>query len=1142
MPSKIREYEVPLGLLRLLRTGNSSVAKRNTPHFMLRFFLAFTILLFTGNDLTAQRWASMLHEGRANFYEIQDAFEADWSGMDTVRGSGWKPYKRWEFDTEERVYPSGEFPPRHQVYSEYYKFMETKGRAPEVQSRSNGNWEELGPKNWQGIGGWNPGNGRVNFIYEEPGNPNTIYLGTPAGGLWRTEDSGQNWSPLTDQLPSMGVSGIAVDPNNSDIIYIATGDRDANDYNGVGVLKSTDYGETWQTTGMAWNISDGVKSNWLIMHPNDSQTLYLASNDGLYKSTDGADSWQLLLTGNIREVALHPENAEIVYAVTNRFYRSENGGNNFSTISDGLAPSSEINRLSLAVTPAMPDYVYVLAGDDNTSGYRGMYRSTDSGLTFTEQSDSPNILGYSSDGSSEGGQSWYDLALAASPTNGNRVITGGINVWRSNDGGSSYSPISHWVYPTDIGYTHADIHFIRYYGNRLYCGSDGGVFVSEDNGTTWNDLSAGIGITQLYRMDFSELDPYNILVGTQDNGTNILSDSTFFHVLGGDGNGAAVNNDNPDILYASYPYGSLEISNDGGDSFSGLSNEIEENGLWVTPFVLDPSDQNILYAGYQNIWRHTQTDGWEQISQTGGAPFRTLSIAPSDNNYIYGSKSNDIYRTTDGGENWEVLSDHLPNLNITEIAINPGSPEHIIVTLSGYSNGEKVFESFNAGDDFENVSYNLPNIPVNCATFDETAENGIYIGTDAGVFFTSNELASWVDYMEGLPKTKVRQLKISQAADKIRAGTYGRGIWESDLYSPSGLPPEAQFSSDVTILCVGDSVQFTDQSYNAAPGWTWTFEGGDPVVSNERDPIVYYFTEGIYSVTLEVQNPNGSDFHTVTNYVYVFGDGLIPPYSESFEMIDALEDNQWIVNNPDNDVAWQLNQSVGYESSQSAWIDNFQNSTGRIDELPSEAYDLTDAGDVYISFKVAYAQRNELNNDRLRLYISNDCGESWTIRGQWKGLTTLPTAPPTSEPFVPTQESDWQEIMVPNVTSTFFGPNFRFMFEFLNDNGNNIYIDDINLHMSPVGIEENKSVVSSFEMFPNPARGQTTIEFALSEPSNVSYHLLDASGRTLRESSFGQQPEGTHRHTIHTYELAKGMYIMRLQVDGESLTRKLFIE
>lgn len=1109
---------------------------------MIRIIILTAIFTLTFFCTNAQKWAEMLHDGRANFYEIQEEFESTWSGMESERGSGWKPFKRWEYETEERVYPSGEFPPRHQLFTELQKFNSYKeGRVGE-NTRSQGSWEELGPLSWQNQSGWNPGIGRVNFIYEEPGNQNTIYVGTPAGGLWRSEDGGNSWTPLTDLLPSMGVSGIAVDPGNTDVIYIATGDRDANDYNGVGVLKSTDYGQSWQTTGMGWNISDGLKSNWLIMHPTDAQTLFLASNDGLYRTTDGAESWQSVLNGNIREVEFHPENPEIVYAVSNRFYRSENGGTSFSTINDGFPSSSQINRLSLAVSAVTPDYVYVLAGEEATSGYRGTYFSDNTGLSFTEQSAQPNIMGYSTDGSSSGGQSWFDIALAASQTNPFRIVTGGINVWRSNNAGVDYSPQSHWVFPSQIGYTHADIHFLRYYGNRLYCGSDGGIFVSTNDGNSWTDLSAGIGNTQLYRMAFSESEPYNIMVGTQDNGTNLLNSQTFTHLLGGDGNGAAVNDDNPDVLYAAYPYGSITMSTDAGASFEGISDPIDENGLWVTPFVLDPNNQNILYAGYQNIWKHTEQDGWEVISSFGGGSFRALAVAPSNSDYLYAARGSTLYMTSDGGTSWENISTDLPNLNITDIAVSPTNPEYLIVTCSGYTNGNKVYASSNAGGSFENISYNLPNIPANAVTFDNTSENGVYVGTDIGVFYTNDNLANWIDFMDGLPRTKVRQLLISESIGKIRAGTFGRGIWESDLYSPSDQPPIAGFASNLQVVCAGDSVEFTDLSFNASPGWNWTFEGGSPSVSDERNPVVYFEEGGIYTVSLEVSNDNGSDTETQTNFIIVYGEGQTPPYSESFESFNDLFSNLWVSDNPDDNVTWELNDNIGFSSSQSIWVDNLESVSGQIDEISSPTIDLSNAGAATLSFKVAYAQQNELNNDRLRLYISHDCGETWTLRGQWKGTTDLPTASATSAPFVPETTEDWQFIEVTAITSTFFVPQFRFKFEWLNDNGNNVYIDDINLTMSPVGIEETVSDIGYFELYPNPARGQTTLHFDLPESQNMSYSILDATGRVINESQLGNLPNGEHRFVVHTYDLSSGLYFVKLQSGESAEVRKLFIE
>lgn len=558
--------------------------------------------------------------------------------------------------------------------------------------------------------------------------------------------------------------------------------------------------------------------------------------------------------------------------------------------------------------------------------------------------------------------------------------------------------------------------------------------------------------------------------------------------------------------------------------------------------ILDPSDQTVLYAGFQNLWKHTLGSGWETLTQSGGVSFRALAVAPSNSSFIYGAKGGTFHRTTNGGESWEVFADQLPGLSITDIAVNPENHEHVIITTSGYTQGAKVYESYDAGTHFNNVSFNLPNIPANAVVFENSDYTGIYVGTDAGVFYTNDDLANWVDFMDGLPKTKVRQLLIAESIGKVRAGTFGRGIWESDLYVPNTDPPVANFSSNTTVICVGDSIQFSDLSFNASPGWNWTFEGGFPENSTTRDPSVSFFNEGVFGVSLTVNNANGEDSVTETNYVVVLGSGEIPPYSESFESISDIYENFWLEINPDNDVTWELNNTVGFSSGQSIWLNNLESSSGRVDEIQSPSIDLSNAASASLTFRVAYAQRNSTNDDRLRLYISHNCGETWTIRGQWKGTTDLPTATATVEPFTPGDDDEWQYIEVDNITPTFLGPNFRFMFQLTNDNGNNIYIDDINLNMLLVGVEENEEYFSALDLYPNPARGQTNLEFSTPKSEEVSYSVHDGTGRELLSKNLGYLPSGEHRVVIHTYALARGMYYLTLRSGDAQTSRKLFID
>ena len=268
------------------------------------------------------------------------------------------------------------------------------------------------------------------------------------------------------------------------------------------------------------------------------------------------------------------------------------------------------------MTPANPEYVYLLAGRNSDSGFYGLYHSANSGLNFSQRSNSPNILGYAPDGSSSGGQSWYDLALAASPTNPDEIFSGGVNIWRSTDGGFNWNINTYWIY-TDPAYpyVHADIHTLDFHGDRLFAGADGGIFYTDDRGATWTDISAGMATMQFYRFGGYPGDAGLLIGGAQDNGTNRYNSGQWYHVLGADGMEAAIDYSDPNIMYCCIQNGGLRRSFDGGNSWGDITGGISGNGAWVTPYVIDPHHPQILYAGYSNLWKSTNRgSSWSQIS------------------------------------------------------------------------------------------------------------------------------------------------------------------------------------------------------------------------------------------------------------------------------------------------------------------------------------------------------------------------------------------------------------------------------------------------------------------------------------------------------------------------------------------------
>lgn len=835
-----------------------------------------------------------MNDSKTDFYEVQNFFNQAWGNQPYKRGNGWKQFKRWEAFMEPRVHPSGKRPPAYMAWQEHFDF---KRKYPRSSVLRAGNWQPLGPDSWQTIS-YNPGNGRVNVVAQDPNNPNTLYCGVPSGGCWKSTNGGSSWTPLTDQLPVLGVSAITINHANSNVVYIGTGDGDGSDTYSIGVLKSTDGGASWNTTGLAWLISNNRVIRRMVMHPTNPDILWVASSAGIFKTTDGGNTWSQPSSENVYDIEIHPTNPNILYAASDRFFRSADGGNTWQLVTTGLPGTGDVNRASIAVSPHQPDYVYFLAGSDADASFFGLYRSTNAGVSFSLRSNSPNIFCYALDGNDTGGQSWYDIALAVSPTNAEEVHAGGINVWKSTDGGTTWDIKTHWYYPPPVGYVHADIHTLDFFNGVLYCGSDGGLFKSTNGGNDWTDISQGLEIMQFYRFGGTPQNANLLIGGAQDNGTNRYNAGQWTHVIGADGMEAAIDYSNSQIMYGAIQNGGLRRSNDGGQNFTDITGTINDAGAWVTPYVIDPVSPNILYGGFLQLWKTTDRgDNWTQISNFATvANIRSIAVAPSNNQVIYVGTYTDIYRTTDGGANWTTVTNNLPSAAKTYIAVHPNNPNKLWVTLSGYSAGNKVMYSSNGGNSWTNISGNLPNLPVNCIIYQNGSADGIYVGTDVGIYYKDTTLANWVDFMDGLPNVIVNELDIHYGTSKIRAATFGRGVWQSDLYTPSPFPPTANFAVAGQQLCTGEPVQFQDLSVNAIPGWQWYFPGGTPASSTDQNPLVSYASAGNYTAMLIVNNANGSDT-LQQNFVLNFANN---------EMVVALQLDDY-----PEETSWEITDQQG---------------------------------------------------------------------------------------------------------------------------------------------------------------------------------------------------------------------------------------
>ncbi|PKP46390.1 MAG: hypothetical protein CVT95_07060 [Bacteroidetes bacterium HGW-Bacteroidetes-12] len=1086
----------------------------------------------------SQEYVRLMEDKNANFFEIQEAFYNYWENKPYEKGKGWKQFKRWEYFMEPRVNAQGVIPDPGKTWEEFQKFQKKYASTKADKSNKTSNWSPLGPTSWNSIG-WNPGIGRINTVAVDPNNSNVIYVGAPAGGCWKSTNAGSSWIPLTDTLASLGVSGIAIDPSNSNVIYLATGDGDGSDTYSIGVIKSIDGGNTWQSTGLIWTTSQSRIMRKIIINPTNPNILFVATSNGLWKTSNAGASWTSVRGGNFRDIEFNPLNPNTIYASTNsNVFKSVAGGalNTFSTLLNGLPATGVVGRFSIAVTEDDTNYVYALATDPNDNGFLGLYRSTDAGNTFTLRANTPNIMGWNTTGSDAGGQGWYDLALAVSPTNKDLLFTGGGNVWKSTNGGSTFTANTRWNWPTgSFGYVHADIHTLDYFGNTLFCGSDGGIFKTTNDGSSWSDITFGIQNSQFYRLGTDPNNAGNIMAGAQDNGCLLLKSGSWTHVTGGDGMECLIDYSDNNFMYSTSQNGTIYRSTNGGGSFNQITGSISETGAWVTPYVIDPNNPAILYAGYTNLYKTTNRgNSWTQISNfSATGTIRSLAVAPSNSNTIYIATQTTIRKTTNGGTSWSVINNGLPNNSITYISVHNLNPNILWVSLSGFVNGQKVYKSIDGGATWINESGNLPNLPINCVLYENGTNNGIYVGTDLGIYYKNDNLLNWVSFMDNLPNVQVNELEIHYATGKIRAATFGRGIWESAVF-PVNTPPIADFSSPDTVICPGVCAKFTNLTTNLGQQWMWYFPGGTPATSTDLNPTVCYPNLGNYDVSLVVSNVNGVDSLFRAGYIQVTQPtpGINLPIVEGFENGTATPTG-WAINNPDNSGTWSHNNTIGAygTSSSSVFIDNRTfDFTGQIDELKLPKIDFTSvATPQQLTFDVAHARFGGTKNDTLSIYYTNDCGATKTLLWQKDG-NALATRSFFPLFFVPTS-TEWRNETV-DLSALSGLASVELFFENKSGNGNNIYLDNINiLDSGTVGIKE--TLLELITVFPNPANNTLTIS-GLPTTSALTTTITDLAGKTI----FIATTNPSNQQQIDISKLANGIYLLQLTMNTSTKTLK----
>lgn len=818
----------------------------------------------------------MMEDPSVNFFDVQRAFNTYWNDRPVTKSCGFKPFKRWEYMMQlYRINPDGTRRPADQAYREYQDYI-----ATHPSSRSaTGNWVNLGPFNLPEGRGYK-GLGRLNAIAFDPSDASIIWAGSPSGGLWKTTTGGNNWSSTVDNLPTLGVSAILIDYTNASVMYIGTGDRDAGDAEGMGVFHSTDGGATWEP----WRNGMGnCVVGRLLMHPSNHNLIFAATSNGIYRTTDAGANWTQIISGNFKDIVFKPNDPTIVYAASGgNFYRSTDTGLSFSQVTSGL-PSGD--RAVIGVSPANPDYVYFFM--TYWDSFLGLYRSTDGGLNFSMRSNTPNVMSWDCSGGS-GGQAWYDLDVAVDPANAEVIYAGGVNCFKSSDGGTTWAISSHWWGDCSVPAVHADLHVLEWnpLDGRLYAGNDGGIYYTANGGTNWTELTDGMPISQVYKIGQSATVRSKCVNGYQDNGTSTYMGSFWAFTNGGDGMECAVDPRDAAWSYSTIYFGSIYRHYNNNYDIVVCSNGsygIDESGAWVAPFLIDEDNSNTMFAGLKNIWRCNNVKApadqitWTRISYNlGGSNSNDLSVleqSPANSEVLFAARyDNRLFRTDNAHGvtvTWTDLTGNLPaSGGVVDVECHPTLQDVVYLSMNN-----RIYKSEDRGITWTDISGTLPYVTYSSIAFYKNSNEGLYVSSNIGVFYKDATMADWVMFSNGLPAdASINEIEIfydetDMDLDAIRAGTYGRGMWESDMYHDT---PVAAFIADKTKVLTGCPVNFTDLTSGVPTSWTWTFQGATDTASSQRNPSgISYDTAGTYLVKLVASNEAGTDSVTISNYITV---------------------------------------------------------------------------------------------------------------------------------------------------------------------------------------------------------------------------------------------------------------------------------
>ena len=1068
-------------------------------------------------------------------------------------------------------------------HTQYYKrWIRNISRSSDEKIQVNNSEKS---NQWQCVGPWDfdkdaasrsyaPGAAHIYTVEQAINNNNVLYAGSATAGAWKTMNKGLNWELITKELDIGTVYSIEIDFLDYNTVYISG--------NG-GIYKSTDGGLNWNLIGDQNFNSTSHAIVDIKLNPDNNQILFVASNNGLYKSIDGGNNFTEIISGEFLEIEFHPHSSDTMYFVKKDsdktiFYRSDDGGTILTQYNNGWPdplPGDHQRRTEIAVSPDDPNKIVALAtGSANGgSGLYGIYISYDKGENWTfrccgSQPAGPpsttniNMMGWQPDGSDDGGQYYYDLALAVNPYDANIIHVGGVNHWISFDDGFTFTCPAKWSQPHKKGYVHADIHDINYFGNDLWFACDGGIFYSDNAGDSIYKKQYGIAGSDFWGFGSGFKDKNVMLGGTYHNGTLLKDNNTYINdwlcTDGGDGIRGFVNFGNPRMAYSDY--GGKILSGNRTVNISTFNMSLKPNASYIigesSQMEFDPRCYNWHYIG-------NDTTLW--LSKNNGSSFEpifhfnnkvtSVEVAWSNPDVIYvatweswwGQKQ--IWKTNDAGKNWTEITPTNINGQIWipyDITISSDNENILwIARTSMYgttsnAQGYEVFKSINGGQSWINLTTpTLDDINITNIEHQRGSDGGVYIGTRKSVYYRNNTMNDWEIYNHNLPARTFSTQLVPYYREGLLINATNRSVYEIDLFENS--PPSAQIAADkLEVNCMNDTVKFIDHSAVrlSSASWQWNFPGGTPSSSSLENPIVTYHNPGSYDVTLTVTDAFGSSTQTINSFI-VYKD-TTSKITNNIKYVQDFESGVFLPEawtHPPSSFNWQ---SIVVDTGSNCYPTTVAYVNHYSEQYPGkEAYLITNkiklgtgnSAQNILTYDFAYAGYASNYNDGFRIDISRDCGHSWdSIYGAIG--PDLQTTGYANYSWYPTCGS-WDSDTLNLSSLGYNGDTIMIRFTAINDYGNNFFLDNIKINGDNINGLNSQIQNLSFILYPNPNNGEFILD---TDQSNSIFQIIDIYGRVIKEMKINNK-----KTRVSIKNLKSGFYIARMRIKNKIKEQKLII-